>query len=95
MQIHEDHPENIEALQYLEALCKDQGRNHDDYSKKLEKLRRSQPMATQSGAMTRAGGAGVGGGGPAPSAPSQRTERPARPSEVNKNLARVDEMNDK
>jgi hypothetical protein len=43
-QIHEDHPENIEALQYLEALCKDLGRNHDEYSKKLEKLRRSQPQ---------------------------------------------------
>ena len=41
-QIHEEHPDNIEALQYLEALCKDLGRAHDEYSKKLEKLRRSQ-----------------------------------------------------
>jgi intraflagellar transport protein 88 len=41
--IHEDHPENIEALTYLEALCRDLGRNHEEYSKKLEKLRRNQP----------------------------------------------------
>jgi intraflagellar transport protein 88 len=45
--IHEEHPENIEALQYLEALCKDLGRNYEEYSKKLEKLRRNQPQPTQ------------------------------------------------
>lgn len=42
--IHEEHPDNIEALQYLEALCKDLGRSHEEYSKKLEKLRRNQPI---------------------------------------------------
>ena len=49
--IHEAHPENIEALQYLEALCRDLGRPADDYSKKLEKLRRAlpNPAATQAG----------------------------------------------
>lgn len=45
LQIHEEHPDNIESLQYLEALCKDLGRSHEEYSKKLEKLRRSQPQA--------------------------------------------------
>ncbi|CAM9150859.1 unnamed protein product, partial [Ectocarpus fasciculatus] len=39
-QIHEAHPQNIESLQYLEALCKDLGRPHDEYSAKLEKLKR-------------------------------------------------------
>jgi hypothetical protein len=45
IQIHEDFPENIESLQYLESLCKDLGRPSDEYSKKLDKLRRSQPVA--------------------------------------------------
>jgi hypothetical protein len=40
----------------LEALCKDLGRSHEEYTKKLEKLRRSQPAP----AMTQAnGGASV------------------------------------
>ncbi len=56
-EIHEKHPENAEALQYLEALCRDLGRPHDEYTRKLEKLRRSQPQpqATMAGGMTRAG----------------------------------------
>jgi tetratricopeptide (TPR) repeat protein len=70
--IHEDHPENIESLQYLEALCKDLGRPHEDYTRKLDKLRRALPANTQSGAMTRAGAPTHGDGAPAP----QRTERP-------------------
>ena len=72
-QIYEDHPENQEALQYLEALCKDLGRPHDEYSRKLEKVRRSQPQPTGTGQMTRAGATQV--------AP-QRSERPKpeRPS---------------
>eukprot|EP01038_Epipyxis_sp_PR26KG_P010596 gene10596-14235_t len=71
--IHEDHPENIEALQYLEALCKDLGRGHDEYTKKLEKLRRSQPsMGTQmNGGMTRAGGQQTSN--------SSQLQRPDRP----------------
>lgn len=44
IQIHEDFPDNIESLQYLEALCKDLGRPFDEYSKKLDKLRRSVPV---------------------------------------------------
>jgi len=43
--IHQDFPDNIESLQYLEALCKDLGRPFDEYSKKLDKLRRSVPVA--------------------------------------------------
>lgn len=74
--IHEDHPDNIEALQYLEALCKDLGRNHEEYSKKLEKLRRNQPQMTQMGTMannqTRAAPAPAPAAAPAP----QRSERP-------------------
>ena len=56
-QIHEEHPDNIESLQYLEALCKDLGRSHEEYSKKLEKLRRSQPSAavTSNNGATQAG----------------------------------------
>eukprot|EP00599_Poterioochromonas_sp_BG-1_P014444 CAMPEP_0173161308 /NCGR_PEP_ID=MMETSP1105-20130129/18511_1 /TAXON_ID=2985 /ORGANISM="Ochromonas sp., Strain BG-1" /LENGTH=828 /DNA_ID=CAMNT_0014080675 /DNA_START=41 /DNA_END=2524 /DNA_ORIENTATION=- len=76
--IHEDHPENIEALQYLEALCKDLGRNYEEYSKKLEKLRRNQPQPTMTTNATRAVN-------PAPSAPvpapQQRSERPNARSE--------------
>jgi hypothetical protein len=51
LQIHEDHPDNIEALSYLESMCRDMGRNYEEYSRKLEKLRRSQPQAasTQQG----------------------------------------------
>jgi intraflagellar transport protein 88 len=55
--IHAIHPDNIEALQYLEALCRDLGRPHDEYTRKLEKLRRSQPQqTTMAGGMTRAAG---------------------------------------
>jgi hypothetical protein len=45
LQIHEEHPDNIEALSYLESMCRDMGRNYEEYSRKLEKLRRSQPAA--------------------------------------------------
>ena len=47
--IHEAHPDNIEALQYLEALCRDLSRPTEEYSRKLEKLRRAlpNPAATQ------------------------------------------------
>jgi intraflagellar transport protein 88 len=82
-QIYENHPDNMEALQYLEALCKDLGRPHDEYSRMLEKVRRSQPQPTGTGQMTRAGGAGGGGtGGGATQAAPQRSDRPKpeRPS---------------
>jgi len=74
--IHEEHPDNIESLQYLEALCKDLGRSHEEYSKKLEKLRRSQPASAQAG-VTRQNGATSAA--PAPAAAPQRTERTGRP----------------
>ena len=48
-QIHEEHPDNIESLQYLEALCKDLGRPHEEYTRKLDKLRRALPATTQQG----------------------------------------------
>lgn len=72
--IHEDHPDNIEALQYLEALCRDLGRSHEEYSKKLEKLRRSQPAATQQ--QNNAGATRANANAPAQAAPPQRSERP-------------------
>lgn len=75
-QIHEQYPDNIEALQYLEALCKDLGRAHDDYSKKLDKLRRTQVSApqqqqqqTMAAAPSRAPGRS--------DRPSNRSERPS------------------
>lgn len=79
--IHEEHPDNIESLQYLEALCKDLGRSHEEYTKKLEKLRRSQPVNQ---GMTRPGGGiETGAGGQQTQqhlqAP-QRSERPERSS---------------
>ena len=77
LQIHQEHPDNIEALQYLEALCRDLGRPHDEFSKKLEKLRRSQPQAQAT--MAGPGGATRAGAGGAAQAGRLRPERPARP----------------
>lgn len=68
-QIHEDHPDNIESLQYLEALCKDLGRPYEVYSRKLEKLRRSQPAPAVTANPTRQVTQ-------AQQAPPQRSERP-------------------
>ena len=45
IQIHEDFPDNAESLMYLEALCKDLGRPAEEYTRKLDKLRRSMPNA--------------------------------------------------
>ncbi len=68
--IHEDFPENLEALQYIEAICKDFGRPHDEYTKKKEKLMRSMPQATQSAAQKPQQTVN--------NAPPQRSERPQR-----------------
>eukprot|EP01031_Cornospumella_fuschlensis_P030084 gene30084-36335_t len=80
--IHEQYPDNIEALQYLEALCKDLGRAHDEYSKKLEKLRRTQvqtqsaaPQTTQANTQQRQ----------QDTQRPARTERTARPERGNNN----------
>lgn len=77
LKIHEDHPDNIEALQYLEALCKDLGRNHEEYSRKLEKLRRNQPQPTMTSNATRMNAAPTAAVPP----PQQRSERPNARSE--------------
>ncbi len=74
LRIHEEHPENIEALQYLEALCRDLGRPHDEFSRKLEKLRRSQPQSAAANS-TRTGAAT----GAVTQAGRLRPDRPARP----------------
>lgn len=78
-QIHEANPDNPEALQYLEAICKDLGRPHEEYSNKLDKMRRTMNLNTQQiGGATRAGGTTQAA--PAPvtrQAPPQRSERPA------------------
>lgn len=73
--IHVAHPDNIEALQYLEALCKDLGRSHDEYTKKLEKLRRTMPQNMNTQAGTRMGHTAAAA--PVPQQP-QRSERPQR-----------------
>jgi hypothetical protein len=66
----------MESLQYLEALCKDLGRPYDEWSKKLDKLRRSMPVQQQA-ATTRAAAA--------PTAPSQqRSERPTKPERTDR-----------
>lgn len=39
--MHERHPDNLEALQYLEALCRDLGRSSDEFTQRLDRLRRS------------------------------------------------------
>ena len=39
----------MESLQYLEALCKDVGRPYDEFTRRLDKLRRAQPANTQQG----------------------------------------------
>lgn len=87
-EIHEEHPENIEALQYLEALCKDLGRPHDEFSRKLEKLRRNLPaQQTQAGTTVRppAGNrAGPTSNGPV-GGPPPRSERP-RPERVTEDI---------
>lgn len=46
MQIHADYPDNIEALQYLETLCRDMGKPHEEYSRRLEKLKRVQDQSS-------------------------------------------------
>jgi len=80
-EIHEEHPENIESLQYLEALCKDLGRPHEEYSRKLEKLRRNQPQATSGATQAPTnrppGGKTTNGpvGGPPPRSERPRPER--------------------
>jgi intraflagellar transport protein 88 len=75
-QIHEDHPENLEALQYLEALCKDLGRSHEEITKKLEKLRRNQPQQPQQQTVVPAANAGARNANQ-----PQRSERPNRQPE--------------
>ena len=84
-QIHEDHPDNLEALQYLEALCRDLGRPFDDYTKKIEKLRRLQPAMPAGATATQA---------PAAAAPSraapERSSRPERPQRPERSIQRPD-----
>ena len=75
IQIHEDFPDNIESLQYLEALCKDLGRPSDEYTKKLDKLRRQLPVSGPQGTMAAPAQSA------APPARSARPERSARPGQ--------------
>ena len=78
-QIHEANPDNMEALQYLEAICKDLGRPHDEYSNKLDKMRRTMNLNTQAmGGATRMGGGGAtqAAAPPVTRQMPQRSERP-------------------
>jgi Tfp pilus assembly protein PilF len=67
-EINTSHPDNVECLRYLVALCKDLGRRHDQYESKLLRLERAA-QNTAAGALTRVGGGGgyddqgAGGGG--------------------------------
>lgn len=54
--IHTEHPENLECLRYLVAICKDLGRPHDVYQQKLSRLDRMPQAQTGRGALTRVGG---------------------------------------
>lgn len=47
MEIHDAFPENVECLSYLVALCRDLGRNYQEYENKLVKLERNQAYQTQ------------------------------------------------
>ena len=80
-QIHEDHPDNLEALQYLEALCRDLGKPFDEYSKRIEKLRRLQP-AGPVGVSAGGGAAAVREASATATAAPQRPQRPERPQRV-------------
>mmetsp|Transcript_8312 Transcript_8312/g.8198 ORF Transcript_8312/g.8198 Transcript_8312/m.8198 type:complete len:131 (-) Transcript_8312:17-409(-) len=42
--IHEDHPDNIDCLQYLVSLLKGTGQNYEHYSTLLKKLLREKEM---------------------------------------------------
>jgi hypothetical protein len=55
------HPDNVECLRYLVALCKDLGRRHDQYEAKLLRLERTAAQNTAAGALTRVGAGGGGG----------------------------------
>ena len=39
--VHAEHPENVECLRYLVAICKDLGHPHDQYQAKLSRLDRN------------------------------------------------------
>jgi hypothetical protein len=66
-EIHVSHPDNVECLRYLVALCKDLGRRSDQYEGKLLRLERTAAQTSAAGgALTRVGGGGGGyddGGG--------------------------------
>lgn len=47
--MHERYPDNLEALQYLEGLCRDLGRSSDEFTQRLDRLRRA--LGVQAGAM--------------------------------------------
>jgi intraflagellar transport protein 88 len=61
--IHTEHPDNLECLRYLVAICKDLGRPYDTYQQKLARLDRAPLAQTGRGALTRVGGDGDGRSG--------------------------------
>jgi len=82
-QIHEDYPDNLEALQYLEALCRDLGRPYEEYSRRVEKLRRLQPAQPMPAQASQAQAAPQQAQRAAPQRPDrpQRSERPTASSQ--------------
>ncbi|KAG5187580.1 intraflagellar transport particle protein [Tribonema minus] len=73
--IHAEHPDNLECLRYLVAMCKDLGRPYEQYQAKLARLDR--------GGGGGGGGSGGGGGGAAQAsraaAPPLQQQQPQAP----------------
>ena len=64
-EIHKEHPENLECLRYLVAICKDLGQKYDHHQANLAKLERAAAAKTNQGLaggiLTQQGGGPPGG----------------------------------
>lgn len=65
-------------MQYLEALCKDLGKPHEEYTKKLDKLRRTSGNTQQTQQPRQSQ--------PAPQQAPPQTQRTARPARVEEEM---------
>jgi intraflagellar transport protein 88 len=100
--IHVQHPDNLECLRYLVAICKDLGRPYESYQQKLSRVDRQalQQAPTQRGQLTQQGGQPRGGLGPSdgerPRAPLMAARQPTDSSgpSPQKRSGRVEEEGD-
>ena len=92
--IHAEHPENLECLRYLVAICKDLGRPYEAHQQKLARLDRTMQQApTERGQLTQQQGGG--GLGRAPAGGERAPVMAARPSpSPQKRSGRVQEEDD-